>query len=229
MGQSLITSRETKGSKKPYNTAVDIWAVGVLALQLLSGYTWIDPPSQSLSELEKFVQLANRERAGKINGPISQNGIDFILACLELEPRARPTAAQAAKHLWLRESAQDSLLFKEREKHLTWKPRGIVIPAIVRLDWAQQHDTTGRAQKDQTRSICRALTSSSRSCKADDRCQDEPLADTLEPDTIPDSLHEVGDTFDVEIRALPRGERGASMALAREPIPMLDARCNSIA
>lgn len=129
--------REVRLSGKPHGVAVDIWAVGILALQLLFGnYSFGIEEFEHVSdeEIEDLVVQVNAGRTGQQNGPISQNGVDFIIACLNLRPHKRPTATEASKHAWLRESQQELDLFKERDKRLAWKPRGLVIPAIVELE-----------------------------------------------------------------------------------------------
>lgn len=131
-------TREVQSTGKPHGIAVDMWAVGVLTLQLVSGFDGDILGSRAVDnwsdkEIEDLALEANFQRIGSENGPISQIGLDFIIACLNLQPRERATAAGAAKHAWFRESQKEVLLFKEREKKLAWKPRGIVIPAMVRL------------------------------------------------------------------------------------------------
>lgn len=113
----------------------------MLVLQLVSGAHPLEPLEQlhTENEIENLVVAVNLRRIAQKNGPISQNGIDFILACLDLQPYARPTAAGAAKHSWLRESPEEILLFKEREKQLFWKPRDMIIPAVVRLPDVDQN------------------------------------------------------------------------------------------
>lgn len=128
---------------------MDIWAVGVLALQLLSGYhtVAVEPfESSCAKDIEDMVVSVNLSRTGEETGPISQNGIDFIIACLNLRPHERPTAVGAAKHAWLRESEQEVIMFKEREKKLAWKPRGIIIPAVVRLEDVDQVTSANKTQ-----------------------------------------------------------------------------------
>jgi serine/threonine protein kinase len=140
--------REVQPDRNPHGVAVDIWAVGVLALKLLAGYdnaAAVEPLENSTArDIETTVIELNVQRDGKENGPISQNGVDFITSCLNPRPGERPTAADAAKHAWFRESEQEVTLFKEREKNLTWKPRGLIIPAVSRLKDVAQVTTINK-------------------------------------------------------------------------------------
>ena len=146
---------------KPHGIAVDIWAVGVLVLQLVSGDQPVALPENlsTENEIEDLVVSANLQRIGKKSAPISQNGVNFILSCLNLRPSARPTASGAAKHAWLRESTEEVLLFKEREKQLYWKPRDLVIPAIVRLSDVAQDSDAGHDTERELSGEIRASTS----------------------------------------------------------------------
>ncbi|EPE08844.1 serine threonine protein [Ophiostoma piceae UAMH 11346] len=135
VGTDVYRAPEAQRAAQPHGVAVDIWSIGVLALQLLSGNEPVEEfsPKCTESDIESIIMLINLRRVGQCNGPISQNGLDFILSCLNPQPLARPSAAKAAKHLWFRESAHQILQFQEREKQLSWKPRGILFPAVVAL------------------------------------------------------------------------------------------------
>lgn len=178
-------------TRTPHGVAVDIWAIGMLVLQLLSGYQPVEPIDDSCTErdIANLVVSVNLQRTGQVKGPISQNGIDFILACLTLQPHARPTAAGAAKHPWLRESADEVLLFKEREKKLHWKPRGIIIPTVVRLqDVGSDPTTRHTASKEKQRVPDEETAVSPGRKNADDQnVASERIPDSVQGSQISDS------------------------------------------
>ena len=80
---------------KPATTACDIWAVGVTAIELLTGH----PPYASLvwtAALHKIVR-----DPPDIPASASEGMKDFLWLCLEKEPTQRPTAEALQQNQWL--------------------------------------------------------------------------------------------------------------------------------
>ncbi|KAI9006350.1 kinase-like domain-containing protein [Hyaloraphidium curvatum] len=82
----------------PYNSAVDVWAIGCIAYELLLG----EPPFASAASI---AELFSRITAVQLPPPVpgvTNLAADFVQQLLRPEPGDRPTAAEARRHLWLR-------------------------------------------------------------------------------------------------------------------------------
>ncbi|GIL86215.1 hypothetical protein Vretifemale_14603 [Volvox reticuliferus] len=100
-----------------YTTAVDIWAAGVLAYELLVGFAPFigDQPFQISATATKGTDdwdgnLGGAVQAARkvVNFPsfISAHGRDFIRLALAERPEERPTALQLSRHPWLAAAMQ---------------------------------------------------------------------------------------------------------------------------
>eukprot|EP00873_Tetraselmis_striata_P004935 jgi/Tetstr1/425199/TSEL_015660.t1 len=91
---------ETKNGTKDtvyYGPAVDIWAVGVLAYELLAGR----PPFEVEEERETAMRIMYHT---DIEFPcyVSRNAQEFILTALKKAPGDRPGASALCEHAWLK-------------------------------------------------------------------------------------------------------------------------------
>ena len=84
--------------------AVDCWAVGILVYECLVGET---PFSDAKDVVSKYNAIESGVlRLPRSTGRISLDAVDFILSCLDLNPKTRITAREMLDHPWLREDAQ---------------------------------------------------------------------------------------------------------------------------
>ncbi|KJE92873.1 calcium/calmodulin-dependent protein kinase I [Capsaspora owczarzaki ATCC 30864] len=90
-------------TRKPYDKAVDMWAVGVITFILLSGY----PPFYAENNAELFKQIMRAEFSFDPNywSDISESAKDFIRHLLTIDPEQRFTADQALEHPWIASDA----------------------------------------------------------------------------------------------------------------------------
>ena len=88
-----------KGEAIEYDASVDLWSVGVVLYILLCGF----PPFYGDDEEGTIaaVREAEVEFADEHWGDVSKEAIALIRACLDRDPRKRPTATQALGHAWL--------------------------------------------------------------------------------------------------------------------------------
>ncbi len=108
-----MSSRESRTPDHVHGLAGDIWAVGLLTLQLLSGDQ--DLLSSNKLKNESAIDAFLREALANMNPePVSRNGLKFLRCCLELDPGKRLTAQQAKEHPWLTEPANEGELLKKR-------------------------------------------------------------------------------------------------------------------
>ena len=82
---------------KNYDTKTDIWSLGITCLELVEG----EPPLADLNPDEVMEKIANNPpKAEDIIDPKEHTDefIDFVNLCLEINPKKRPTADVLIKH-----------------------------------------------------------------------------------------------------------------------------------
>ncbi|XP_066519187.1 serine/threonine-protein kinase H1 [Hoplias malabaricus] len=84
---------------KPYGSAVDMWALGVISYILLSGSMPFDQHSRP--RLFKAILRGSYSFHGQPWSSVSNQAKDFIERLLSQNPEQRMTAEQALKHPWL--------------------------------------------------------------------------------------------------------------------------------
>ncbi|PNI84808.1 PSKH2 isoform 1 [Pan troglodytes] len=85
--------------RKPYTSAVDMWALGVITYALLSGFLPFDDESQT--RLYKKILKGKYNYTGEPWPSISHLAKDFIDKLLILEAGHRMSAGQALDHPWV--------------------------------------------------------------------------------------------------------------------------------
>jgi len=132
-----ISRSESHIPEHGHGPSVDIWAVGMLALQLICGIQEI-PKAQSLAftsqdRIEEYLSFIFDPLSPL--DKVSDHGKEFIRGCLMYDDEKRLTAHAALNHCWLQEPEADSQLFGnlERESTSSWAPRLIVLPVIEEI------------------------------------------------------------------------------------------------
>jgi Ca2+-binding EF-hand superfamily protein len=99
------------GSKSATPKA-DIWAVGVVAFELLSGTTPFGRPAHHggdpnpvLNRIRRYVSFQDLEQTltGRAGSRLSVEAQSFLRRLLVADPESRPSADVAARHSWLRQ------------------------------------------------------------------------------------------------------------------------------
>ncbi|KAK4123581.1 kinase-like protein [Parathielavia appendiculata] len=120
-----------------HDLSVDIWAVGMLTLQLFLGFEEF-PRIDSVvfrSQEDIDAYLTFVFATSRLQGRISEPAKCFIYGCLGYDSARRPTASQAFSHGWLQEPKSDRKMFKrlEADNALSWKPQRVSVPVIEDL------------------------------------------------------------------------------------------------
>jgi serine/threonine protein kinase len=117
--------------------SVDIWAVGMLALQLLLGNEEL-PALESVTfrnQVEIDGYLASVCATLGSHRRVYDAGARFVRNCLAYDSERRPTARQAFRHDWLQEPESDRKMFErlEADNASFWKPQHVRFPVIEDL------------------------------------------------------------------------------------------------
>jgi serine/threonine protein kinase len=91
----------------PPTASADIWSVGITCLELLLGFRVFDPsghlPSDQIFDAVKRYSRFEDLKLDAVPAwqQCSDEAQDFVQWLLEVDPRQRPTAAEALEHSWL--------------------------------------------------------------------------------------------------------------------------------
>ena len=86
------------GQPSAYSVAVDIWAIGVITVELLLKRQ----PFPNISDFVTYIQgQQSLDLSGAAGMSLSEVCRDFLGGLLRPTPGARPTAADATTHQWL--------------------------------------------------------------------------------------------------------------------------------
>lgn len=85
-------------TKQPYTTAIDIWSLGIMTLEMIDG----EPPYMDQDPVKALYLIATLG-SPEIKNPeeLSPTLLDFLHSCLQLKAEDRPSAEQLLKHPFL--------------------------------------------------------------------------------------------------------------------------------
>ena len=98
LGTPLYMAPELVKHQK-YNEKVDVWSLGVITYQLLSGKTPFD--GKTMDKINWNIcnkEVSFREKCWK---GVCQNAKDFVRACLDRNQRTRPSIEELFDHPWM--------------------------------------------------------------------------------------------------------------------------------
>lgn len=112
-----------------YTPAVDIWSLGVLAYNMLSGTLPFD--GNNIREVLQRVRAAHFTFPNSKWYGISDEAKDFIRSLLEPDPKKRPTAPQALQHTWLTSSTTSERAIMNDRSALSYEQRKLRMSSIA--------------------------------------------------------------------------------------------------
>ncbi|XP_035717982.1 neither inactivation nor afterpotential protein C-like isoform X3 [Vespa mandarinia] len=142
MAPEVVTSK-AGGSDSGYGSRVDVWAIGIMAIELADGR----PPFQDMHPTRALFQIVrNPPPTLYRQSNWSQNFNDFISECLEKNPDNRPFMAEIIEHPFLAELPENDYLLTQEIKALAMDvlekgKAGRQPEAIVRKNLLKTHQT----------------------------------------------------------------------------------------
>ncbi|KAK4141662.1 kinase-like domain-containing protein, partial [Dichotomopilus funicola] len=147
VGTPFFRPPECDAPGRGHDTSVDIWAIGMLTMQLVLGnrqFPDLEPGTfKSQGHIDNYLSMLFSELGPR--GLISNAGQSFICGCLVYDNEKRPTARQAFSHNWLQRPSSDRALFKrlEADNATSWAPQKVKFPVIETLDPDTDHSQHG--------------------------------------------------------------------------------------
>lgn len=92
--------------KKEYNHKVDIWSLGIFAIEIAEG----EPPYLHLSQARALFNIVTKEPP-TLKKKFSKEFKDFVKQCLTKQPEDRPSASQLLQHPFVKDAQQHQELF----------------------------------------------------------------------------------------------------------------------
>ena len=118
---------DTGGDTSEYTNAVDIWAIGCIAHELLTRF----PPFKGFGELMSYCYRPEFPRKTMLSRNISQKGIEFVESTLAYPPERRIAAKEALDSEWLRLECGEAVGQKRGENPAVPEGSTPILPAAI--------------------------------------------------------------------------------------------------
>lgn len=103
-------------TQKPYGCKVDIWSLGITAIELAKG----EPPNSDLHPMRALF-LIPKNNPPQLTGNFSKHFKEFIELCLNKDPDNRPSSKDLLKHRFIHKAKKTSFLTELVDRHKQWK------------------------------------------------------------------------------------------------------------